>query len=103
MTRLQPEDLPVFMSDQFIPFHLPSIGAEERAAVDRVLRTGWLTTGPCAQAFEREFAHFIGVKHALAAMGVAEPAVEVAERWRPWRAYAVQHLWASLGEKEGKR
>ena len=54
------------MSDQFIPFHLPSIGAEERAAVDRVLRTGWLTTGPCAQAFEREFAHFIGVKHALA-------------------------------------
>lgn len=54
------------MSDQFIPFHLPSIGAEERAAVARVLSTGWLTTGPCAQAFEREFAHFIGVKHALA-------------------------------------
>jgi len=21
-----------------------------------------------------------------------------AERWRPWRAYATQHLWASLGE-----
>jgi AraC family transcriptional regulator of adaptative response / DNA-3-methyladenine glycosylase II len=20
-----------------------------------------------------------------------------AERWRPWRAYAAQHLWASLG------
>jgi AraC family transcriptional regulator of adaptative response / DNA-3-methyladenine glycosylase II len=22
---------------------------------------------------------------------------EMAERWRPWRSYAAQHLWASLG------
>jgi AraC family transcriptional regulator, regulatory protein of adaptative response / DNA-3-methyladenine glycosylase II len=24
-----------------------------------------------------------------------------AERWRPWRAYAAQHLWASLGDANG--
>ncbi len=51
---------------QFIPFHRPSIGAEERESVERVLASGWLTTGPCAQAFERDFAQFVGVKHALA-------------------------------------
>ena len=46
----------------------------------------------------------LGVTHALAALGVTGGAMEVAERWRPWRAYAVQHLWASLGnEKEKKR
>jgi AraC family transcriptional regulator of adaptative response / DNA-3-methyladenine glycosylase II len=28
-----------------------------------------------------------------------------AERWRPWRAYAVMHLWQSLvnGERKGDR
>jgi AraC family transcriptional regulator of adaptative response / DNA-3-methyladenine glycosylase II len=37
----------------------------------------------------------LGVRHALARLGTgADPAR--AERWRPWRAYAVQHLWASL-------
>ncbi len=54
------------MSDEFIPFHRPSIGEEERAAVARVLASGWLTTGPCAHAFESDFAWFIGTKHALA-------------------------------------
>lgn len=53
------------MSD-FIPFHLPSIGEEEIAAVVNVLRSGWLTTGPVAHAFEKEFASYIGCKHALA-------------------------------------
>jgi AraC family transcriptional regulator of adaptative response / DNA-3-methyladenine glycosylase II len=34
------------------------------------------------------------------AMGGLSPARlrTVAERWRPWRAYAAQHLWASLGD-----
>jgi 3-methyladenine DNA glycosylase/8-oxoguanine DNA glycosylase len=26
----------------------------------------------------------------------------LAERWRPWRAYATQHLWTSLGEHEDR-
>jgi AraC family transcriptional regulator of adaptative response / DNA-3-methyladenine glycosylase II len=39
----------------------------------------------------------LGIKKAMARLGVdAADAVHVAERWRPWRAYAAQHLWASL-------
>ena len=49
-----------------IPFHLPSIGEEEVAAVEKVLRSGWLTTGAVAFEFEKEFASYIGCKHALA-------------------------------------
>ena len=54
------------MQNSYIPFHLPSIGEEEIAAVEKVLRSGWLTTGPVAQEFEKEFAQYIGCKHALA-------------------------------------
>ncbi len=50
----------------FIPFSLPSIGIEEEEAVLRVLRSGWLTTGKEALAFEKEFASFTGCSHALA-------------------------------------
>ena len=39
----------------------------------------------------------LGVIKAMAAAGVERRAiVEVAERWKPWRAYATLHLWASL-------
>uniref|UniRef100_A0A7C3E709 DegT/DnrJ/EryC1/StrS family aminotransferase n=1 Tax=Gracilinema caldarium TaxID=215591 RepID=A0A7C3E709_9SPIR len=41
-----------------IPFARPFIGAEEEAAVLRVLRSGWLTTGAEAIHFEKEFADF---------------------------------------------
>ncbi|PYU29033.1 MAG: UDP-4-amino-4,6-dideoxy-N-acetyl-beta-L-altrosamine transaminase [Acidobacteria bacterium] len=50
----------------FIPFHRASIGPEEIEAVQKVLASGWLTTGPVAQEFERNFAAYIGCKHALA-------------------------------------
>jgi AraC family transcriptional regulator of adaptative response / DNA-3-methyladenine glycosylase II len=38
----------------------------------------------------------LGVKHGLAALG-ADPAraEEIAEAWRPYRGYAVAHLWAA--------
>lgn len=39
----------------FIPPARPMIGDEERAAVDRVLRSGMLAQGPEVAAFEREF------------------------------------------------
>ncbi|MDR1058907.1 MAG: DegT/DnrJ/EryC1/StrS family aminotransferase, partial [Treponema sp.] len=42
-----------------IPFARPFIGAEEEEAVLRVLRSGWLTTGKEALAFEKEFAEFL--------------------------------------------
>jgi len=41
-----------------IPFHRPLIGTEEEEAVLRVLRSGWLTTGPETRAFEDEFATY---------------------------------------------
>ena len=40
----------------------------------------------------------LGVRRALARLGQpGDPAsaAALAERWRPWRAYAVQHLWAA--------
>jgi AraC family transcriptional regulator of adaptative response / DNA-3-methyladenine glycosylase II len=41
----------------------------------------------------------VGVRNALAALGVdgsPASAAALAERWRPWRSYALHHLWASL-------
>ncbi|RLV57089.1 DegT/DnrJ/EryC1/StrS family aminotransferase [Aeromicrobium phragmitis] len=44
----------------FIPPAKPIIGEEERAAVDRVLRSGMIAQGPEVAAFEQEFsAHFL--------------------------------------------
>jgi dTDP-4-amino-4,6-dideoxygalactose transaminase len=42
------------------------MGVEEEAAVLRVMRSGWLTTGAEALAFEKEFAEFVGAPLALA-------------------------------------
>ncbi|MCL2763525.1 MAG: aminotransferase class I/II-fold pyridoxal phosphate-dependent enzyme, partial [Treponema sp.] len=42
-----------------IPFARPFVGKEEEEAVLRVLRSGWLTTGAEALAFEKEFAAFL--------------------------------------------
>lgn len=41
----------------------------------------------------------LGVRHALDRLGQdgrPGPAARLAERWRPYRAYALQHLWGSL-------
>jgi AraC family transcriptional regulator of adaptative response / DNA-3-methyladenine glycosylase II len=65
--------------------HLPGVGPWTAAYV--ALRTGdddaFLPTD-------------LGVKHGLAALG-ADPAraAELAEAWRPYRAFAVAHLWAA--------
>jgi AraC family transcriptional regulator of adaptative response / DNA-3-methyladenine glycosylase II len=43
----------------------------------------------------------LGVRHALKRLGHDDrpaAAERLAERWRPYRAYAVQHLWASLAD-----
>jgi dTDP-4-amino-4,6-dideoxygalactose transaminase len=45
---------------EFLPFALPDIGAEEIAEVMDSLNSGWLTTGPKAKRFEKEFSEFIG-------------------------------------------
>lgn len=52
--------------EQFLPLALPYIGEEEIAAVTECLRSGWLTTGARTREFERRFAEFVGVGHAVA-------------------------------------
>ena len=45
----------------------------------------------------------VGVRHALTRLGrPADPAAAaaLAEAWRPWRSYALLHLWHSLARKD---
>jgi dTDP-4-amino-4,6-dideoxygalactose transaminase len=49
-----------------IPLSDIDFGAEEEAAALRVIRSRWLSMGAEAEAFEREFAESLGVKHAIA-------------------------------------
>jgi UDP-4-amino-4-deoxy-L-arabinose-oxoglutarate aminotransferase len=54
------------MNQAFLPFSRPSIGDEEIAAVEQVLRSGWITTGPKNQELEQQFADYVGCQHAVA-------------------------------------
>jgi dTDP-4-amino-4,6-dideoxygalactose transaminase len=71
------------MDNNFIPFHLPSIGQEEIDEVTQTLRSGWLTSGPRTAQFEAEFRDYTsapfsqavnsctaGLHLALAALGI---------------------------------
>ncbi len=49
----------------FIPFARPEIGEDEIAEVTKVLRSGWLTTGPKTKQFEKDFAAFTGASFAM--------------------------------------
>lgn len=50
----------------FLPFALPDIDESEIAAVTDALRSGWITSGPKTEQFEREFAAVVGTKYAVA-------------------------------------
>jgi dTDP-4-amino-4,6-dideoxygalactose transaminase len=50
-----------------IPFFRADFTADEETAVCEVLRSGWLTSGPQAAAFEKEVAAYCDAPHALAA------------------------------------
>jgi len=52
--------------EEFLPFCLPDIGGDEIEEVVQVLRSGWITTGPRTQEFERRFAEYVGARHAIA-------------------------------------
>ena len=54
------------MSNFRIPLSDLDYGSEEEAAVQRVLKSKWLSMGPEVQAFEHEFAESMGVKYAIA-------------------------------------
>jgi dTDP-4-amino-4,6-dideoxygalactose transaminase len=49
-----------------IPLSDIDFGPEERAAVDNVLQSRWLTMGSVTDEFEQAFAAYLGVKHAIA-------------------------------------
>src|SRR5215471_15563550 len=49
-----------------LPIALPKLGDAEIAAVERVIRSGWITQGPEVAAFETEFARYCGAREAVA-------------------------------------
>jgi dTDP-4-amino-4,6-dideoxygalactose transaminase len=61
-----------------LPFTRPTIGSEEQAAVDEVLRSGWLTSGPKVQAFEGALADYIGGGVRVLAFNSGTSALEAA-------------------------
>ena len=66
---------------EFLPFARPSIDAATIAAVGEVLASGWITSGPKAQAFEQALSALFGGRHVRAfANGTAtmEAALRVA-------------------------
>ncbi len=51
---------------KFLNFAPPFIGEEEVAEVVDTLRSGWLTTGPKTERFEKELATYVGAQEGLA-------------------------------------
>lgn len=51
---------------RFIPLHRPDLGEAESQAAVRVIRSGWVSQGLEVEAFEAEFAAFVGARHAVA-------------------------------------
>ena len=70
--------------DAFLPSDVGVLGALTRLGA---LPTG---AGPSARAGAGPSAR----------AGAAKAAAALAENWRPWRSYAVHHLWAYLEEKD---
>ena len=53
-----------------VPFAVPECGNEEIEEVVAVIKSGWLTTASRCAQFEKDFAEFVGAKHALAVNSV---------------------------------
>ena len=52
--------------NRFVPFSRPWIDETEIEAVSQVLESKWISTGARVREFERDFAEYLGVKHAIA-------------------------------------
>jgi len=61
-----------------LPFTRPSIGEEEQIAVREVLASGWITTGPKVDAFERSLEAYIGGGVRVLAFNSGTSALEAA-------------------------
>jgi len=53
------------MRETFLPFSKPSIEEWEISEVAKVLRSGWITTGPKNAEFEKAFCEYTGAKYAI--------------------------------------
>jgi len=63
----------------FLPFAKPAIDEATIAAVSRVLRSGWITTGPQVEAFESALSRYLGgraVRTFTSATGALEVALQ---------------------------
>ncbi len=54
------------MRGDFLPFTRPSVTEAEISEVCEALRSGWITSGPRVDAFQKAFARHVGAAHALA-------------------------------------
>ena len=54
------------MRTEFLPFARPDIDGTELAQIQSALESGWVTTGPKTEQFERAFATYVGARHAIA-------------------------------------
>jgi len=54
------------VATRFIPLARPNLGPEEEQAVVEALRSGWLTSGPHIQAFEKAFCGVVSAPYAVA-------------------------------------
>lgn len=63
-----------------IIFSSPDISDEDVAAVERVLRSGWLTSGGQCVALEQELVEYLGVSQAVA-VSSCTAALEIAFAW----------------------
>ncbi len=91
------------VADGTIVLDAGSDRAEARVALEAVKGIGPWTAGYVAMRALGDPDVFlptdIGVRHALEALGAdsnPRSAAALAEAWRPWRSYALHHLWASL-------
>ncbi len=54
------------MCEPFLPFSKPSINSDDISAVNKVLRSGWITTGSKSAEFEKKFCEYTGSPNAVA-------------------------------------
>ena len=66
------------MTMNILPFTRPTLGDEEQQAVNEVLASGWLTTGPKVDALEQALADYIGGGVSVRLLNSATSALEAA-------------------------
>ena len=77
-----------------VPFADPNITADDIAAVVKVLRSGWITTGPECDALERELADYLGCPHVVAvSSGTAAMEIALASLDLPEGARVAVPTW----------